>query len=90
VDARDLLSRTAAHAADFLESLDERAIEPRATVDEVRAALGGPVPEGTTDPTEVIEELVAASDPGVVGISERGSLAILQAVADSRPAVVRD
>jgi len=68
VDARDLLSRTAAHAADFLESLDERAIEPGAPVDELRAALGGPLPEGATDPTQVIEELVAAADPGVVGI----------------------
>ncbi|MDX6483138.1 MAG: hypothetical protein QOE95_909 [Gaiellaceae bacterium] len=68
MDARDLLGRTAAHAADFLESLDERAIEPGATVDELRAALGGPLPEGTTDAAEVIEELVAAADPGVVGI----------------------
>ncbi|MDX6542570.1 MAG: hypothetical protein QOK32_173, partial [Gaiellaceae bacterium] len=68
MDARDLLGRTAAHAADFFESLDERAIEPGATVDELRAALGGPLPEGTTDAAEVIEELVAAADPGVVGI----------------------
>ena len=77
MDARDLLSRTAAHAADFLESLDERAIEPAATVEELRAALGGPLPEGTTDPAAVIEQLVAAADPGVVGIpsgrTERGS-----------------
>ena len=68
MDARELLSRTAAHAADFLESLDERAIEPGATVDELRAVLGGPLPEGTTDAAEVVEELVAAVDPGVVGI----------------------
>ena len=68
MDARELLSRTAAHAADFLESLDERAIEPGATVDELRAVLDGPLPEGTTDAAEVVEELVAAADPGVVGI----------------------
>ena len=68
MDARDLLSGTAAHAADFLESLDQRAIEPGATVDELRAVLGGPLPEGTTDAAEVVEELVAAADPGVVGI----------------------
>ncbi len=68
MDARDLLNRTAAHAADFLESLDGRAIEPAASVDELRAELGRPLPEGPTDPVAVLDELVAGADPGVVGI----------------------
>jgi glutamate/tyrosine decarboxylase-like PLP-dependent enzyme len=68
VDARELLNRTAAHAADFLESLDERALEPAASVDELRAELGGPLPEGPTDPAAVIDELVARVGPGIVGI----------------------
>ena len=67
VSERELLRRTAEIAADFVESLDERSIRPRATVDELRAALGGPLPDEPSDPLEVIEALAAAAEPGVVG-----------------------
>jgi glutamate/tyrosine decarboxylase-like PLP-dependent enzyme len=65
---RELLRRTAAIAADFLETLDERPVWPPASVEELRAALGGELPEGATDPLEVIEAFAAASEPGVVAI----------------------
>jgi len=68
VDARELLNRTAAHAADFLESLDERPLEPAASVDELREALGGTLPDGPTDAAAVLDELVASADAGTVGI----------------------
>ena len=65
---RELLRRTAEIAADFVETLDERSIWPPATVDELRAALGGPLPEEPSDPLDVIEALAAGAEPGVVGI----------------------
>jgi glutamate/tyrosine decarboxylase-like PLP-dependent enzyme len=65
---RDLLGATADLAADFLDSLDDRAIFPRTSPEELRAALGGPLPDGPTDPDTVIEELAAAADPGTVAI----------------------
>ena len=65
---RELLRRTAEIAADFVETLDTRSIWPPATVDELRAALGGPLPEEPSDPLDVIEALAAAAEPGVVGI----------------------
>ena len=46
MDSRELLNRTAAHAADFLESLDERAIAQPVDVDQLRSRLGGPIPGG--------------------------------------------
>ncbi|MFL6019526.1 MAG: pyridoxal phosphate-dependent decarboxylase family protein [Gaiellaceae bacterium] len=67
-DVRALLERTAELAADFLESLDERPVFPRASVDELRAALGVPLPDGPSDPAQVIEALAAAADPGLVAI----------------------
>ena len=67
-DERELLRRTAQIAADFLETLDERAIWPPATVEELRAELGGPLPAGPSDPLDVVESLAAAAEPGVVGI----------------------
>jgi glutamate/tyrosine decarboxylase-like PLP-dependent enzyme len=67
-DERELLRRTAGIAADFVDSLDERPVWPPATIEELRSALGGPLPEGPSDPLEVIEELARAAEPGVVGI----------------------
>ena len=67
-DERELLRRTAEIAADFVETLDDRSIWPPATVAELRAALGGPLPEEASDPLEVIEALADAAEPGVVGI----------------------
>ncbi len=65
---RDLLARTAEIAADFLETLDERPIWPPASVGELRDVLGGPLPDEPTDTLQVIEELAAACEPGVVAI----------------------
>lgn len=65
-DERELLRRTAEIAADYLESLDERPVFPPMSVDELAAALGGPLPEGPSDPLEVVEELARAVEPGVV------------------------
>ena len=63
---RDLLRRTAELAADHLDTLDTRPVYPRAGVAELRAALDGPLPEGPSDPLQVIERLAADVDPGVV------------------------
>src|SRR5919109_2616440 len=65
---RDLLISAANHAADFLESLGSRPIFPRTTPEELRAALGAPLPERSTDPETIIDELVAGADPGTVAI----------------------
>jgi glutamate/tyrosine decarboxylase-like PLP-dependent enzyme len=67
-DVRDLLRRTADLAADFLDSLDDRPVFPRVSAAELRRSLGGPLPDGPTDPQEVIEALAAAADPGIVAM----------------------
>ena len=66
MSTRDLLQRTAEIAADFLDSLDERPVRPEATVEELRAALGGPLPEQPSDALEVIEKLARDADPGLM------------------------
>ena len=45
---RDLLEQSASHAADFLEGVDERHVGGSIGVDELRARLGGPLPDGPT------------------------------------------
>ncbi len=65
-DLSALLQRAAQHAADYRAGLPDRAVPPSADVAAVRAALGGPLPEGPTDPGEVLEQLVAGADPGLM------------------------
>jgi glutamate/tyrosine decarboxylase-like PLP-dependent enzyme len=64
-ELRDLLASTSAHAADFLESLDERPVLPEVDLDELRRALRRPLPDGPTDARTVVDELVRDADPGI-------------------------
>jgi glutamate/tyrosine decarboxylase-like PLP-dependent enzyme len=65
---RELLGETASYAADFLEGLPDRRVAESATFELLQAALGGPLPEGPTDPREVVSHLATAADPGVIAI----------------------
>jgi glutamate/tyrosine decarboxylase-like PLP-dependent enzyme len=65
-DERELLRRTAEIAADFIDTLDERPVFPSVAVEDLAAALGGPLPAAPSDPLEVVEALARAVDPGVV------------------------
>jgi glutamate/tyrosine decarboxylase-like PLP-dependent enzyme len=67
-DVRKLLELTASIAADYLESLGERRVFPDVTPEQLRAALGGPLPEQPIDATQVVTELVNAAEPGVVAM----------------------
>ena len=67
-DVRRLLELTASIASDYLESLDERRVFPDVTPEQLREALGGPLPEEPVDATQVVSELVEAAEPGVVAM----------------------
>ena len=67
-DVRALLQRTANLAADFLDSLDERPVFPQVSVDELRSTLRVPLPDEPMDPRQVVEELAAAAEPGLVAM----------------------
>ena len=67
-DTRALLRRTAELAADFLDSLEDRPVFPRVSADELREALGGPLQDAPLDPEDVVEQLAAAADSGLVAI----------------------
>src|SRR5207245_71906 len=56
-ELRDLLGTTADLAADFYDSLSHRAVYPPASAEELRAALGGPVPQEPSDAREVVGRL---------------------------------
>jgi glutamate/tyrosine decarboxylase-like PLP-dependent enzyme len=68
MDVRTLLGETASYAADFLEGLPARRVAESAGVDELRASLDWPLPDGPTDPREVVARLAAAAEPGLIAI----------------------
>ena len=67
-DVRELLELTASIAADYLESLGERRVFPDVTPEQLRAALGGPLPEQPLEARQVVTDLAEAADPGVVAM----------------------
>lgn len=60
----------AAHrrATEFLGTLADRPVWPRASLEEMLSALGGPLPAQGADAADVVDELAAKADPGLVAI----------------------
>jgi len=65
VHERELYRQAADYAADFVETLETRPIRAEADVDELTSSLGGPLPQGPTDPRAVIASLVENVEPGL-------------------------
>jgi glutamate/tyrosine decarboxylase-like PLP-dependent enzyme len=65
---KDLLGLTSDYASQFIDSLDDRPIPPQASIEELRAALGGPLPEHATDAAEVVAALIEAAEPGIMAM----------------------
>jgi glutamate/tyrosine decarboxylase-like PLP-dependent enzyme len=65
-DERELLLQTAEIASEFLETLDERPVFPQSSLEDVAAALGGPLPDAPSDPLAVIELMAGEIERGVV------------------------
>jgi len=64
-DLDGLLQTVAEHVAAYRASLPDRPVNAAHDVDQVRAALGGPLPAGPTAAADVIAQLVAAAEPGL-------------------------
>jgi len=63
---RELLRATAQRAIAYRAGVEERRVgaRPGLTADELRARLGGPLPDGGEDPATLVERLVADVDDG--------------------------
>jgi len=65
-DEAGLLKHAAEIAIDFRRSLATRRVGGPVDLARLRAALGGPLPDGPTDPLVVVDALAAAAEPGLV------------------------
>ncbi|RKT89268.1 pyridoxal phosphate-dependent decarboxylase family protein [Saccharopolyspora antimicrobica] len=66
VDSRELLERTAAHAAEFLAGLGSRPVAPGGSTAALREALGRSLPEEGMDDVRVVDELVRDTADGLL------------------------
>ena len=53
-------------ASRFLAGLRERPVRAEASLEDLRATLGGSLPDEGIDPRRVVEDLARAADPGLV------------------------
>jgi glutamate/tyrosine decarboxylase-like PLP-dependent enzyme len=67
-DERKILERVLEEATGFLDGLPSRRVAARTDVEGVATALRGPLPDEGAEPLEVIEELIAGAEPGVVAM----------------------
>jgi glutamate/tyrosine decarboxylase-like PLP-dependent enzyme len=65
VEERRVLERAAALGIEYVESVGERPVRPVATLEELRRSFDVPLPDGPSDPVEVIEQLARDADPGL-------------------------
>ncbi|HEX6676738.1 MAG TPA: aminotransferase class V-fold PLP-dependent enzyme [Actinomycetes bacterium] len=68
-DWKGPLSEAYERALRYLEGLPERPVDSRADLAELRAALGGPLPEEPFEPREVVAALATAAELGLVASS---------------------
>lgn len=64
----EALSRAAAHARTWLDSVHDRPVGPRATAAELLAGFGGPLPEGPTPAEDVVDQLARLAEPGLMAM----------------------
>jgi glutamate/tyrosine decarboxylase-like PLP-dependent enzyme len=56
------------HARRYLSSVTERPVRESATVEELREALGGKLPQTGEDPSAVVEHLAEGAEPGLIAL----------------------
>jgi glutamate/tyrosine decarboxylase-like PLP-dependent enzyme len=66
---RKLLDSTLAHSLNYIESLDEVPVSTSASLADLRQRLGHPLADKGMDATQVIDELVADVEGGILGTS---------------------
>lgn len=60
-----LLDQVRTHALDYLRALPERPVRAERTAEGLRAVLGGPLPNGPTDPIAVVDALANEAPRGM-------------------------
>jgi glutamate/tyrosine decarboxylase-like PLP-dependent enzyme len=68
MDAEAALDRAHQHALEWLRSLPTRPVPARGEIAAIRTALGEALPDGPSDPADVIDLLAGAAEPGLTAM----------------------
>jgi hypothetical protein len=68
----NLATRAAAHASAYLATIGDRLVRASLTSDQLRERLGGPLPDHSDDPINVLDAIADAGRTGTV--ASRGAL----------------
>src|SRR5687768_4143546 len=63
---KQVLDTAHAIASKYLDAVASRHVGGTAAAGSLRETLGGPLPEGASDPVAVLKDLAAHADPGIV------------------------
>jgi glutamate/tyrosine decarboxylase-like PLP-dependent enzyme len=66
VAEEDALARAVAAARSYIATRESGPVWPNATLQELRASLGGDLPETGGDPSRIVDDLARAAGPGLV------------------------
>ncbi|SDJ28423.1 Glutamate or tyrosine decarboxylase [Ferrimonas sediminum] len=64
---RPLLNQSLTHAVEYLESLPDRPVDNLISAESLRQSIGGSLPMQASDPAQVLGELAANVEPGLIG-----------------------
>lgn len=67
-DYSQALDRAAYHARTWLDGVGERPVPPHSDVDAVGQTFGGPLPAAGAAPQDVVDELAAGAEPGLMAM----------------------
>ncbi|GGF02173.1 pyridoxal phosphate-dependent decarboxylase family protein [Mycetocola zhadangensis] len=65
---REPLDRALMHTREWLDSMPTRQVRPRQSADEVAEHFSVPLPDGPTDPADVVDELATFAEPGLMAM----------------------
>jgi len=65
----DAMDRAIVHARRWLSTLDAQPVEARADLQELRRRFEAPLPEVGADPIEIIDDLAARAEDGLLGVA---------------------
>ena len=65
---RTALDHAHSSAQDWIDSVPDRRVAPSKTMDEMLVDFGGPVPEDPSNPADVVDELAALAEPGLMAM----------------------
>jgi glutamate/tyrosine decarboxylase-like PLP-dependent enzyme len=65
---KDVLDRATARSMEWIDSIPDRDVAPKANFDAMKTVFANPLQDGPTDPVEVVDELATLAEPGLMAM----------------------